>query len=158
QAGRQQVGERDVGGRVGAGIAQRDSEGDGVADVGRRVAHRLADGEVGPLGRLGGTGAVVAADRVELVAVADRGGGGLGAGAVHTGTDGQDGAGRAGQGADGPDASGAVVTADAGRGALEAEAGRDGVVDGDACGGVGAVVGQDHGEGDDVAHVGSGVA
>ena len=56
QAGRQQVGHLHVGGGVGALVGQRDGEGDRVADVGRRVADRLGQRQVGLLRRLGGAG------------------------------------------------------------------------------------------------------
>ena len=67
QPGRQQVIDRHAGGCIGAIVGQSDREGDRVADVGRRVAHRLVQGQVGLLRRLGGAGRVVGRVGVELV-------------------------------------------------------------------------------------------
>src|SRR5262249_43557477 len=63
----QHVPDGDAGGRVGAGVAQGNREGDGVADVGGGVADRLGDLQVGLLRGLGGSGRVVAGVGVELV-------------------------------------------------------------------------------------------
>ena len=73
QPGRQQVGHPHAGGRVRAGVGQRDGEGDRVADVGRRVAHRLASCRSACCGVSVALAAVVAGVGVELVGVGDAG-------------------------------------------------------------------------------------
>ena len=68
----QEVGHPDIRGVVRAAVAERDREGDDVADVGRGVVHGLGKGEVGELRRLDDGGRIVGDDRVELVGVGDR--------------------------------------------------------------------------------------
>src|SRR5262249_35685497 len=103
QSGRQQVAYAHVGGGGGGGVGQGDGKGDGVAHVGRRVADGFHERQVGLLRRLGGTGAVVAGGRVELIAAANGGGVGLGGGTSHLRLDKQGLRRRGGHGAHSPE-------------------------------------------------------
>src|SRR5262249_33560892 len=89
QATGQQIGHLHTGGDVGASVAQCDGEGKLVADIGRGVAHRLRQCQVGFRGRYGGVGLVVVRVRVERVGVVDRGRIRLWIGADHPGDESQ---------------------------------------------------------------------
>src|SRR5262249_31060792 len=144
------VGQRHVGGVVGAVVRQGEGEGDDVADVGPRVTHRLRDGQVGALRRLGGGVAVVGGVGVELVGGNDARRVRQRVGAVHPHLELQRQRRRGTDRADVPDAGGAVVRPLRGGGGDETEPGGQQVADADVGGVVGAVVAQGDGVGDDV--------
>src|SRR5262249_28741751 len=145
------------GGNVRSVVGDGDCVGDRVADIGRRVAHRLAHREVGLLrrGRFGGR--VVAGVGVELVAVGDGGRIGLGVGGGDGRLDLQGGHAAAGDSAHGPK-TGVAVVGSAGAGGDEGQTRREQVRDLYAGGVIGADVGEGDGEGNSVADVGRGVA
>src|SRR5262249_16901705 len=156
--GRQQVGQRDVGSRVGPVVLEGDRVRDGVADVGRRVADVVGPRRGGLLRRVGGAAAVVTGDPVELGGRAYGSIGGVGFGGGDGWAELQGRWRRRGDGADAPDAGAGVVGALAGRGGNERQPCREQVLHRDVGGRVGPGVGQFQGKGDGIADVGRRVA
>src|SRR5262249_52789536 len=107
-----------------AGIGQGNGKRDGVADVGRGIADRLGDGEVGFLWVDRAAVAVVGGVRIVLVGVVDARGVGARAGTGDGGGDGQLLRRADRHRANGPDAGRGAIAALAGRGRHEGNAGR----------------------------------